>query len=123
MNAHPNQKALVVLTLLAALLLVLPPPAALAQKGETSTRTLHGQVVDKGGNPLAKAVVYLKNTKTLQMRTYIADDGGAFHFQGLAPNVDYEVHAEHDGASSPVKVISGFDSRKEINISLKIDKK
>ena len=80
-------------------------------------------MVDSSGAPLEKAVVHLKNTKNLQVRTYIADKGGAFHFQGLNFNVDYQFHAEHEGASSPVKTISSFDSRKEIHVSLKIEKK
>ena len=98
------------------------PPVAIAQKGETETRALHGQVVDRNGASLEKAVVHLKNTKTLQIRTYIADKTGSFHFQGLSFNVDYQVHAEHEGASSPVRTISSFDNRKEIHISLKIEK-
>ncbi len=105
---------------LALVLLVLP---ALAQKGDTQTRTLNGQVLDKASNPLEKAVVHLKNTKSLQIRTYITDQGGNFHFQALSVNVDYEVHAEYEGASSAVKTISSFDNRKQVTISLKIDKK
>lgn len=111
------------LAYVALLLLALAPAAPAQKKGETDTRSLHGYVIDKNGAPLEKAVVYLKNTRNLQMRTYIADEGGAFHFQGLSPNADYEVHAEHEGASSPKKVISSFDSRKEVHISLKIDTK
>ncbi len=108
------------MALILALALVLP---ALAQKGDTQTRTLNGQVLDKAGNPLEKAVVHLKNTKNLQIRTYIADAGGNFHFQGLSVSVDYEVHAEYEGASSAVKTISSFDNRKQVTISLRIDKK
>lgn len=92
-----------------------------AQKGESNTRTVNGQVVNKAGNPL-RAVIYLKNTKTLQIRTYIADDGGNFHFQGLSTNIDYQVHAEHEGVSSSVKTIDSFDSRKQLHLLLKIPK-
>lgn len=97
--------------------------AAVAQKGGTDTRALHGQVINKEGAGLEKAVVYLKNTKNLQVRTYIADEGGAFHFQGLATNVDYEVRAEHEGGASPVRTVSSFDSRKEVNLTLRVEKK
>jgi len=39
----------------------------------------------------------------------------------LAPNVDYEVHAEYKGARSDTKTLSSFDSRKEAIINLKIN--
>ena len=100
-----------------------PVPASHAQKNDANTRSVLGQATDRGGGPLEKAVVYLKNTKTLQVRTYITDERGEFHFQGLSTDADYELHAEHDGASSPRKTISAFDSRKEIQVTLKIDKK
>ena len=90
------------------------------KKGESNTRNVNGQVVDKAGNPLPKAVVYLRNAKTLQIRTYIANEGGNFHFQGLSSNIDYQLHAEYEGLSSPVRTISSFDARKEIQVSLKI---
>lgn len=105
------------------ILALLPACVLWAQKGESNNRTVNGQVVDKSGNPIPKAVVYLKNTKTLQIQTRIADDSGSFHFNGLNPNIDYELHAEYQGASSPVKTISSFDSRKNVSVSLKIDKK
>ncbi len=118
-----TRKKIWIVTLCATVLALTLTPPAVAQKGETNTRSLYGQVTDKDGTPIEKAVVYLKNTKTLQIRTYIADEGGAFRFQGLSPNVDYQVHAEHEGASSPTKTISSFDTRKEVHISLKIDTK
>jgi hypothetical protein len=37
--------------------------------------------------------------------------------------VDYEVHAELEGAKSQVKTVSSFDSRKEITLNLKIERK
>ena len=36
---------------------------------------------------------------------------------------DYEIHAEKDGAKSQTRTISSFDSKKEIVLNLKIDKK
>ncbi len=105
-----------------ACLVIVLASTAWAQKGESNTRSVNGQVTDKAGNPLPKSVVYLKNTKTLQIRTYIADDGGAFHFQGLNTNTDYQLHAEQDGVSSPVRTISSFESRKDIQVTLKIPK-
>ena len=90
---------------------------------EHSMRTLVGQVVDKGDNPVANAIVYLKNTKTLAVKTYIAQQDGNYRFHALSPNVDYEVHAELNGKSSDVKTLSSFDSRKEARINLRVDVK
>ena len=83
---------------------------------------MRGTVVDKDENPLASAIVHLKNVRTLTVRTYITDTTGTFRFSGLDPNVDYELHAEHDNLTSNTRTISSFDSRKEIVVPLKVDK-
>jgi hypothetical protein len=83
-------------------------------------RTVHGVVMDKSEAPIASAVVFLKNTRTNAVRSYIADDQGNYRFSGLDPNADYEIHAEKDGAKSPTRTISSFDSKKDIVINLKI---
>lgn len=91
-----------------------------AQQNEL--RTVHGTVLDKAENPVASAVVYLKNVRTLAVKTYISDHAGEYRFAGLDPNVDYEIHAEDDKLTSNTRTVSSFDSRKEIVISLKLDK-
>ncbi|MFZ3218231.1 MAG: hypothetical protein WA192_19445, partial [Candidatus Acidiferrales bacterium] len=67
--------------------------------------------------------VYLKNVKSQAVKTYIADDTGNYRFSGLDPNVDYEIHAEHDGLTSSTRTISSFDSRRDIEVDLKLSKK
>jgi protocatechuate 3,4-dioxygenase beta subunit len=89
---------------------------------QTQLRAVRGTVFDKSENPIASAVVYLKNTRTLTVRTYISDNNGEYHFSGLDPNVDYQIHAEHDKLTSGNHTISSLDSRKEIVLSLKLDK-
>jgi hypothetical protein len=93
---------------------------ALFQRGQGEARTLVGHVVDDREQPLQKAIVYLKNTKSLAIKTYISEPDGTFRFSGLAPNIDYEVYAEHQGARSVTKTLSGFDSRRQVNMTLKI---
>jgi hypothetical protein len=94
---------------------------AQAQKRDTSqVRALAGHVFNHQDEPIAKAVVYLKNTKTLAIKTYISEPDGTYHFPALSPNVDYEVYAEFQGAHSDTKTLSAFDSRKQANISLHI---
>ena len=96
--------------------------AAGAAQESKQLRTVHGEVVNKDENPVA-AVVYLKNMRTLTVKTYIADEAGRYRFSGLDPNVDYEIHAEDKDFSSAKRTISSYDSRKEIVVHLKVDKK
>jgi hypothetical protein len=86
-------------------------------------RTVHGSVIDKEENPVAASVVYLKNLKTQGVKTYIANDIGEYRFSGLDPNVDYEIHAEHDDLTSSIRTISSYDSRRDINLPLKLSHK
>ena len=92
-------------------------------KREAQLRTVHGVVSDKSETPIPASVVFLKNTRTNTMRSYIADEQGNYRFSGLDPNVDYEVHAEKDGAKSQTRTVSSFDSRKDIILNLKLEKK
>jgi hypothetical protein len=93
------------------------------KRAEAQLRVLHGSVIDKSENPVASSVVYLKNVKSQAVKTYIADDSGNYRFSGLDPNVDYEIHAEHDDLTSPVRTISSFDSRRDIEVTLKLSRK
>ncbi|MCL4523601.1 MAG: carboxypeptidase-like regulatory domain-containing protein [Acidobacteria bacterium] len=114
------------MTILLAVLAALLWPAALCaqdKKREAQLRTVHGTVVDKDENELPGGVVYLKNTKTQTVKTYIAEEKGEYRFSGLDPNVDYEIHAEKDGMTSNKRTISSFDSRKAIVVNLKVDKR
>jgi Carboxypeptidase regulatory-like domain len=95
--------------------------AVVAPLSAQTTRTLQGQVVKGGEAPLPGAVVYLKNTKTLSIRTFVSDDKGNYRFASLSPNVDYEVYAEYKGAKSDTKTLSAFDSRATATINLKVN--
>ncbi len=86
-----------------------------------TSRILTGNVLDKSDKAIGGAVVYLKNTKTLAMKTYIAQDDGTYRFPELSLNVDYEVYAEKDGKKSKTKTLSQFDDREKPNINLQID--
>lgn len=93
------------------------------KKAEAQLKTLHGVVVDKNENPVPSSVVYLKNVKSQAVKTYIADETGSYRFSGLDPNVDYEIHAEHDALTSATRTVSSFDSRRDIEVVLKLSKK
>ena len=93
------------------------------KKGDAELRTIHGSVVDGTDSPAPTSVVYLMNAKTQAVRTYIADDAGNYRFSGLDPNVDYQIHAEHNGSASSTHTISSFDTRKDISLTLKLSAK
>jgi hypothetical protein len=65
-------------------------------------------------------VVYLKNMKTLAVKTVIAGNDGSYRFPEISPNVDYEVHAQREGKKSDTKTLSQFDDRQKVNIILRI---
>ena len=117
------------LQLLLALFLLILCSASLSnaqnkeKKGELQLRTVRGTVLDKDENPVPSAVVYLKNVKSQAVKTYISDDTGHYRFSGLDPNVDYEIHAEHGDLSSPNRTVSSFDSRRDIDMPLKLTRK
>lgn len=90
------------------------------QKKSEPMRALTGHVVGSQNEPLDKAIVYLKNTKTLAIKTYISDPDGSYRFPALMPNIDYEVHAEHNGEHSDTKTLSGLDTRKQLDVTLHI---
>ena len=94
------------------------PSIAAVEKNQDQLRSLTGHVIDRQEQAVPKAIVYLKNTKSLLVKTYIADADGAYRFPALSPNVDYEVYAEFNGARSDTKTLSSFDNRKQFNITL-----
>ncbi len=86
-----------------------------------NSRLILGQVFNRNDKPLPDAIVYLKNTRTLVVKTYIAGKDGEYRFPALSRNVDYQVFAEHAGKRSGVRTLSAFDSRAEAHINLRID--
>jgi hypothetical protein len=114
-----------VLAALAVLVLALALPVAAQKKDareNATTRSVQGSVLDSADNGLEGAVVQLKDTKSLQIRSFITRAGGEYHFHGLSKDIDYELKAEHQGKASDDKRLSSFDSRRQAVINLKIEK-
>jgi hypothetical protein len=106
-----------------AMLLLAGWATAQDSKKTAQLRTVRGNVSDKSENPIPGSLVFLKNLRTNSVSSRYVDDDGNYRFSGLDPNVDYEVHAEADGAKSPSRTVTSLDSRKEIVLNLKIDRK
>ncbi len=111
--------ASILLLVLAATALASPQP----KDEPPQSKVLTGRVLDPSDNPLAGAVVYLTNTRTRAVKTYIAGREGDYRFPGLANNTDYEVYAQFQGHKSDTKSVSQFDARAQVNVNLKIDMK
>lgn len=112
-----------VFCLVAAISLLAAVANAQDKKREAQLRTVHGQVIDKSENPVSGSVVFLKNMRTNSVRSSYTDDSGSYRFSGLDPNADYELHAEKENEKSTTRPISNLDSRKDIVLNLKLDKK
>jgi hypothetical protein len=93
------------------------PSTAVAQ---TAQRVVQGKVELSSGGMVKGAIVYLKNGKTLEVRTYISTDDGSYRFGQLNSDADYTVWAEYQGKKSKEKTVSSFDTKKVFNIPLRI---
>jgi hypothetical protein len=111
------------LTVVAAVFAASPLTASPFKDGPPQAKVLVGKVLDGADNPLAGAVVYLTNTRTRAVKTYIAGHDGDFRFPGLTENTEYEVYAQFQGHKSDTKNVSQFDARASVNLNLKIDAK
>ena len=105
-----------------ALLLVISvtASAALDGKDKQQGRLLSGKVLDPQDNPVVSAVVYLTNTRTHAVKTYIVGQDGTYRFPGLS-TVDYEVYAQYNNHKSDTRSVSQFDDRSQVYIDLRID--
>jgi len=113
-----------VLTAMVCVLLFSAAAAGAAKKDENANiRTVQGVVRNAQDEAVNGAIVQLKNTKTLQIRSFITRDNGSFYFHGLSTDVDYGLRADYQGATSGEKTLSSFDSRKTAVMNLKLDKK
>jgi hypothetical protein len=80
-------------------------------------------VLDNGGGSVPGAVVLIKDGKTLQVRSYIAQQDGKYHFYGLSTDVNYQLRAQAKGLTSKTKTVSVFDSHAKVTLNLKLNKK
>jgi hypothetical protein len=95
------------------------PAAGLAQS--IAVRVVQGMVQDTDNKPIANAVVYLQDQKSMGVRTFITEADGNYRFGQLSSDVDYQLWAELKGHKSKTRSISSFDSKKQFQFDLKID--
>ena len=98
------------------------PPVTRAP-GTNATKSIVGTVLDAHGAAVPRAVVLLKDMKTLQVRSYITQDDGTYHFYDLNGDINYELRAQAGGLTSPEKTVTVFNSKKVVKLNLKLKKK
>jgi len=86
-------------------------------------RTVRGVVVDKSESVVPGGVVFLKNLRTNQVKAISRTMKEAFGSVGSIRTPTTKSTQKKDGAKSPNRQVSSFDNRKEMVLTLKLDKK
>ena len=116
-----------IVALLAALVVLAaigPLDAQKKKKKPAPSRSVKGLVMDQSENSLDGAVVQLKNTRSLVVKSFITPADGSYYFHGLDFSTDYEMVARYKEDSSRKRTVSSLDGRDEViyNFKIKLEK-
>jgi hypothetical protein len=89
---------------------------------DANLRSVEGVVTEDGRIPVPRASVQLTDAKTLQIRSFVTQTDGTYHFSGLKMDTDYELKATLGERTSAKKRVSPFDSRKTVIVNLELGK-
>ena len=123
MNRTPSLAKVVLLACALLITLSAISSASPDKKDKPVGRLLFGKVLDPQDNPLPDAVVYVTNTRTRTVKTYIVGPDGTYRFPALSTAVDYEIYAQYKGRKSDTKSVGQFDDRSQVYLNLKVDTK
>ena len=87
---------------------------------ESNTRTIEGTVKDASDNPLASAIVQLKDLKTSKIVNFATKDDGKFAFRDLPMDINYELMATRGNLTAPMKKVSVYDTRKMVTLNFQL---
>jgi len=102
------------------LLTVLPVGMTGQQSAAPAARTIEGMVLDRAGNPVPGAVVLIEDLKSLQVRSYLVQQDGKYHFHGLSSDANYELRAQFKDEVSGPKTVTVFRSGHTVEVNLKL---
>jgi hypothetical protein len=91
------------------------------RREEANSRSAMGVVTGADEMPAAGAVVQLKDMRTLQVRSFITQTDGTYHFYGLKADVDYQLTVRSGDATAVPRTLSVFDTRKEAILNFKLE--
>jgi hypothetical protein len=103
-----------------AVLLGIMAGSAVDTYAANTERSVQGKVVTGSDTPVSSAIVYLSDTRTMAVESYITQQDGGYRFEQLSPNDDYKLWAQLDGKKSKTKILSSFDDRSTFHVILKI---
>jgi hypothetical protein len=86
-------------------------------KKDSVYRTIQGIVRDHADNPVAGAIIQLKDTKTSKVVDFATKDDGKFAFRELSMENNYELLAKRGDLATPVRKVSIYDTRKDVTIN------
>ena len=78
-------------------------------------------MTDERGQALVGAIVQLRDNATLQIRSYITQSDGEYHFEQLSTDRTYKVQAIYKVTYGRSRAVSKFSSRAQVTIYLVID--
>ena len=87
----------------------------------SNARTIQGMVKDQADNPVAGAIVQLKNVKSSKVVDFATKDDGKYAFRELYLDADYELLAKRGNLTTPTKKVTIYDTRKEVTINFKLE--
>ncbi|MGC2619738.1 MAG: carboxypeptidase-like regulatory domain-containing protein, partial [Acidobacteriaceae bacterium] len=79
-----------------------------------------GKVLSPQQAPVGGAIVYLENSRNNDIKSYISDKDGTYHFADISADTDYTIWAAFQGKKSPTRILSSLDSRKKVFLDLHI---
>lgn len=87
---------------------------------EFGMKNLQGKVLDAHNAPISGAIVYLRNSRNNDVKSFLSTSNGSYRFANLSADTDYTVWAAYHGKKSSTKEVSSFDTRKQVYIDLQI---
>jgi hypothetical protein len=99
------------------------PPAPNKDKENANQRSVEGTVLGAGNAPVEGAIVQMKDTRTLAIRSFRTQADGKYRFAALQTDTDYELKAVVGDTTSSTKRLSSFDNRKTAVVNLELEKK
>lgn len=97
------------------------PVGGLAQS--STMKAVQGRVFGPADTPIQGAIVYLDDTKSNGVRSFISTKDGSYRFGQLSSDVDYTIWAKYKGTKSDTKTISSFSSKTNVVMDFHFEKK